>query len=81
MTWDDKREIWEVILESAKHSELAPYILVNELVAAHGVLCGDDKSQRNPILPITAKDVETMTAKEVRNVLRTLLTPQHSRGN
>lgn len=81
MTWDDKRGIWEVILESAKHSALAPYILVNELVAAHGVLCGDDKSQRNPFLPITAKDVETMTAQEVRNALRILIEQQRSGGS
>lgn len=67
MTWEDKREIWEVILESAKHSALAPSILVNELVAAHGVLYGYDPH------PMTAEEVETMTAREVHNVLRTLL--------
>lgn len=59
MTIEEKREIWEVVLESARHSALAPYILVNELVAAHGVLYGDDP-HRNPVFPMTAEEVEAV---------------------
>lgn len=57
MTIEEKREIWKVVLESAGHSALAPYLLVNELVAAHGVLYGDDP-HRNPVFPMTAEEVE-----------------------
>lgn len=60
MTIEEKREIWKVVLESAGHSALAPYLLVNELVAAHGVLYGDDP-HRNPVFPMTAEEVEAMT--------------------
>lgn len=57
MTIEEKREIWKVVLESAGHSALAPYLLVNELVAAHGVLYGDDPHS-SPVFPMTEEEVE-----------------------
>lgn len=58
MKFEDKREIWDAIIECAKHSPLtAPTKLAEELLAAHKLVWGEEP-QCSPRMPLTAKEVE-----------------------
>lgn len=64
MKFEEKREIWEAILECAKHAPLtAPTKLAEELLAAHSRVWGDSTEEptRSPRIPLTAEEVEDTT--------------------
>lgn len=60
MKFEDKREIWDAIIECAKHSPLtAPTKLAEQLIAAHKLVWGEEP-QCSPRMPMTAEEVEAM---------------------
>lgn len=64
MTFEEKREIWDAILECARHAPLkAPTQLAEELLTAHSRVWGDSTEEPpcSPRMPMTAKEVEDMT--------------------
>lgn len=61
MTFEEKREIWDAILECARHAPLkAPTQLAEELIAAHSRVWGDSTEEPtcSRRMPLTAEEVE-----------------------
>lgn len=64
MKFEEKREIWDAVLECARHAPLtAPTKLAEELLAAHDLVWCDSTEEPpcSPRMPLTAEEVEAMT--------------------
>lgn len=64
MKFEEKREIWDTVLECARHAPLtSPTKLAEELLAAHDLVWGDSTEDPpcSPRMPLTAEEVEAMT--------------------
>ena len=64
MTFEEKREIWDAILECARHAPLkAPTQLAEELIAAHSRVWGGSTEEPtcSRRMPLTAGEVEDTT--------------------